>query len=152
MEKNEKAITTDEPEVNYRGVKAMPFIIGKTVVFCIFFQNSYSWCVFCFVVSLTWFWIVLFGFRKWDFWEAGSHWHLGKSLGLSHYCLQHEKHHSYNYCQCLQWYHQLCYLTRSLPLWHILRSVQDTRIRISRVFSGIHLYLLDIWTKHIRST
>ncbi|XP_058228330.1 protein NRT1/ PTR FAMILY 2.11-like [Rhododendron vialii] len=29
MEKNDKAITTDEPEVNYRGVKAMPFIIGN---------------------------------------------------------------------------------------------------------------------------
>lgn len=39
MEKNDKAITTDEPEVNYRGVKAMPFIIGKTVVFCIFFSK-----------------------------------------------------------------------------------------------------------------
>ena len=29
MEKNNKAVTTDEPQINYRGVKAMPFVIGK---------------------------------------------------------------------------------------------------------------------------
>ena len=30
MEKNEKAVTTDdEPQINYRGVKAMPFVIGN---------------------------------------------------------------------------------------------------------------------------
>ncbi|KAF5933589.1 hypothetical protein HYC85_029760 [Camellia sinensis] len=29
MESNDKAITTDEPEINYRGIKAMPFIIGN---------------------------------------------------------------------------------------------------------------------------
>uniref|UniRef100_A0A5B7C3L0 Putative nitrate transporter n=1 Tax=Davidia involucrata TaxID=16924 RepID=A0A5B7C3L0_DAVIN len=29
MEKDEKDITTDEPEINYRGVKAMPYIIGN---------------------------------------------------------------------------------------------------------------------------
>ena len=29
MEKNDKAVTTDEPQINYRGVKAMPFVIGK---------------------------------------------------------------------------------------------------------------------------
>ncbi|KAK9995950.1 hypothetical protein SO802_020636 [Lithocarpus litseifolius] len=29
MEKNDKAATTDEPQLNYRGVKAMPFIIGN---------------------------------------------------------------------------------------------------------------------------
>lgn len=30
MEKNEKtAVTTAEPQVKYRGIKAMPFVIGK---------------------------------------------------------------------------------------------------------------------------
>ena len=29
MEKNEEIDTADEPEVNYRGVKAMPYIIGN---------------------------------------------------------------------------------------------------------------------------
>nr|XP_023905866.1 protein NRT1/ PTR FAMILY 2.11-like [Quercus suber]POF19226.1 protein nrt1/ ptr family 2.11 [Quercus suber] len=29
MEKNKKAVTTDEPQINYRGVKAMPFVIGN---------------------------------------------------------------------------------------------------------------------------
>ncbi|XP_030940981.1 protein NRT1/ PTR FAMILY 2.11-like [Quercus lobata] len=29
MEKNDKAVTTDEPQINYRGVKAMPFVIGN---------------------------------------------------------------------------------------------------------------------------
>uniref|UniRef100_A0A7N2RBM9 Uncharacterized protein n=1 Tax=Quercus lobata TaxID=97700 RepID=A0A7N2RBM9_QUELO len=29
MEKNNKAVTTDEPQINYRGVKAMPFVIGN---------------------------------------------------------------------------------------------------------------------------
>ena len=29
MEKNPKAVTTDEPEINYRGWKIMPFIIGE---------------------------------------------------------------------------------------------------------------------------
>ena len=29
MEKNDKAATTDDPQLNYRGIKAMPFVIGK---------------------------------------------------------------------------------------------------------------------------
>ena len=29
MDKNPKAVTTDEPEINYRGWKSMPFIIGE---------------------------------------------------------------------------------------------------------------------------
>ena len=29
MEKNPKAVTTDETEINYRGWKIMPFIIGE---------------------------------------------------------------------------------------------------------------------------
>lgn len=30
MEKNElKPITAEEPKINYRGVRAMPFVIGK---------------------------------------------------------------------------------------------------------------------------
>jgi hypothetical protein len=29
MEDNEKAITTDEKKINYRGWKSMPFIIGE---------------------------------------------------------------------------------------------------------------------------
>ena len=29
MEKNDKAATTDEPQLNYRGIKAMPFVIGN---------------------------------------------------------------------------------------------------------------------------
>ncbi|XP_075661795.1 protein NRT1/ PTR FAMILY 2.11-like isoform X2 [Castanea sativa] len=29
MEKNNKAVTTDEPQINYRGIKAMPFVIGN---------------------------------------------------------------------------------------------------------------------------
>ena len=29
MENNDKAVTKDEPQINYMGVKAMPFVIGK---------------------------------------------------------------------------------------------------------------------------
>ena len=29
MEKNDKAATTDEPQLNHRGIKAIPFVIGK---------------------------------------------------------------------------------------------------------------------------
>ncbi|XP_075664177.1 protein NRT1/ PTR FAMILY 2.11-like [Castanea sativa] len=29
MEKNDKAATTEEPQLNYRGIKAMPFVIGN---------------------------------------------------------------------------------------------------------------------------
>jgi len=29
MENNEKHVTDSDPEINYRGWKAMPFIIGK---------------------------------------------------------------------------------------------------------------------------
>ncbi|KAM3703713.1 hypothetical protein ACB098_04G116400 [Castanea mollissima] len=29
MEKNNKAVPTDEPQINYRGIKAMPFVIGN---------------------------------------------------------------------------------------------------------------------------
>ena len=29
MEKNDKAATIDEPQLNYRGNKSMPFVIGK---------------------------------------------------------------------------------------------------------------------------
>lgn len=31
MERNEDAHNLDEPKVNYRGVKAMPFVVGKKI-------------------------------------------------------------------------------------------------------------------------
>ena len=49
MEKNEEIDTADEPEVNYRGVKAMPYIIGERLVIAsyptLFFSFSFLFLV-----------------------------------------------------------------------------------------------------------
>ena len=57
MEKNEEIDTADEPEVNYRGVKAMPYIIGKRLVIAsyptLFFSFSFLFFFFLFCLNLS---------------------------------------------------------------------------------------------------
>lgn len=50
MDKNEKADTTDDSKINYRGWKAMPFVIGKRRKFK-FYVIPFSY----FLLILHWF-------------------------------------------------------------------------------------------------
>ena len=135
-EKDEKAAVTnsDEPEVvKYRGIKAMPFVIGQEMGTC--FEINLLMSIWIHVVCS---WNQLFIYcREWDLWEARNTGNLIQPVGLSHHSLQHEKHHSYKSCQCLQWHHQRCYLARSLPLRYLFRPLQDLGICFCFFFSGI---------------
>lgn len=56
MENNEKHVTDTDPKINYKGWKAMPFIIGKESQPCTSYMlsSSFLWhvCVFS-VLSLN---------------------------------------------------------------------------------------------------
>jgi len=127
MEKNE---ANEEPKINYRGWKVMPFIIGEYLkIWKCFLRNP----LLLFLTS-TW-------CREWNFWEARSHWYLSQSLSLSQYCFQLGQYHSHKYYQHLQWQCQFIHLDWGFSLWHVFWPLQDSRILHSCFLSGLNLHL-----------